>query len=190
MAGAVSALAASACCRPAAHEIYSVPRVACPGQAFLLKWRTHGKGVISACPTPRKWINLVVEDSGEQSLAIHAATTFTLTVPDAEPRDQSKSAEVLLLTSSPDRSVEVQCDVPGKVYGIFSLVDVADGVRVRQIHHPYATTDGKRADREVCISHLGETRCVAPGQSIPNSPAVDCANGPSKLGIQLDFECS
>jgi hypothetical protein len=163
----------------------------------------QGKGIISAHPRPPEWTDLVVEDSGEHSFSIQAPTTFTLTVPGAKPRDRSKSAKVLLLTSAPDRSVVVQCDVPGKVYGTFSLPDVPDSVRVSKLHDPYATADGKRAPREVCVTHLCHTRCVAPGQSItldeaaqgtwqlslPNSPAVDCENGPGKLGIQLDFEC-
>jgi hypothetical protein len=203
IAGVFAALGVSACCHPAAQEIYSVPRVACSGQPFLLRWTARGRGTISARPKPQAWTDLSVEDSGEHSLSIQAPTTFTLTVSDAKPRDQSRSADVSLLTSAPDRSAQVQCDVPGKVYGTFSLADVPDGVRVRKLHNPYVTADGKRADREVCVSHLNQTRCVPAGQSIeldepaqgtwqlslPSSPVVDCESGPGKLGIQLDFEC-
>lgn len=200
--GVASALVASSCSHPAAEEIYSTPRTACPGQPFLLKWSARGKGVISACPKPPRWSDMVVDGPGETHVAIETTTTFTLTVPEADARVQSKLAEVALPTM--DRSAVVKCDVPGEVYGRLNLSDIPNGVRVRKLQNPVATADGKRAPREVCVIHLGQARCVEPGHHVdldepaqgdwelrlPDGAGIDCASGPGKLGIQLELGCS
>ncbi len=199
----VAALGLSGCSHPGVQEMHSVPRVACSGKPFVLKWSARGKGVISACPMPPEWTDLVVEGSGERLLSIREGTTFTLTVPDADPREQSKSAQVGLLTEVLDRSAVMTCDEQNKVRFLLSLDDMPGATRVRKLHDPFATADGKRAPAEVCVSHLGQTRCVEPGKaveidepvqgawelSLPEEVVVDCEDAPGKLGIQLDFEC-
>jgi hypothetical protein len=199
----VAALGVSGCRQHGAQEIYSVPRVACSGKPFVLKWSAQGKGVISAWPMPPEWSDLVVEDSGERLLSIGERTTFTLTVPDADPRERSKSAEVAVVTEVLDRSAVMTCDEQKKVHFLLALADMPGAARVSKFHDPFATVDGTRAPAEVCVSHLGQTRCVEPGKtveldepvqgawelSLPQGVAVDCADAPGKLGIQLDFEC-
>jgi hypothetical protein len=182
------------------------PRSACATSRVSVRWELTGKGTLTAKPQPADWVDGAVESSGERVVSIGAATDFYVTVPKAPPERRDRSAHVAFLSSPEvqDRLGQASCDPDGKVRATVNLTDVGDDVRAARISMPEAERRGQRGAVSICVTHLDQRACVAPGgsQSFPvlargpwlleldRAADTSCANTPGQLRIHVDFECT
>lgn len=193
------------CSHPGVDRITATPRSACATSRVSVRWELTGEGTLSAQPKPAEWVDGVVESSGEREVSIGAATDFHVMVPEAPPARRDRSAHVAFLSSPEvqDRSGQASCDAAGKVRATVNLIDVEDDVRALRISLPEAERRGQRDAVPICVTHLDQRACVAPGGShafpvlargewlleLDRAADPSCTNTPGQLRIHLDFEC-
>jgi hypothetical protein len=169
-------------------------------------WEITGQGTLSAQPKPAEWVDGGVESSGERHVSIVAPTDFYVTVPKADPARRERSAHVAFLSSpeAEDRLGQASCDPDGKVRATVNVSDVEEDARVAQISMPESQRRGQREPAPICVTHLDQHACLAPGGSqafpvtapgewlleLDRAPDPSCTSTPSQLRIHLDFACS
>ena len=198
-------LSVSACAKKGIVSFAVTPPLACPSQGVVVEWEVRGKASLHAEPAPPVWAEGATDSAGKRVVPLNAATSFTLSVLDANPADGNSFAtqSVKILPQNDAREASAPCD-PNTLKCTGSFVLKTDGaIQVARVSNPTFVRSGAAQPRDVCVTPPnGSTACVKAGASIElHSPAAgswtfeasllpdEPATPPARLRLDFDFGC-